>query len=98
MSQVQTITGVGRLYRGQRTLGCVWYGLEMTDGGEMTTVQFDPVPDGGEGDIFSLRMADGRILECEAARRCRYFHIVGDGPHPERRSNRRLSLSARLLI
>jgi hypothetical protein len=97
MSQLQTITGVGHLYRGQRNLGCVWYRLEMMSGGQMTTIEFDPVPDGGQGDIFSLHLSDGRILECQAAERCQFFRVMGDGPHAERRVSRRLSAVPRLL-
>ena len=97
MSQSQTITGTGRLHRGQRNLGCVGYRLEIAASGKISVVQFDPVPDGAEGDVFSLNLADGRILECQAAFDCRYFEVLGDGPHPERRATRRASVS-RLLV
>jgi len=97
MSQGETIVGTGRLHRGQRNLGCVGYRLELTAAGQVTIVQFDPVPDGLEGDVFSLNLADGRILECQAAEDCRYFQVLGNGPHPERRAVRRAS-NARLLV
>jgi hypothetical protein len=97
MSQQQTIAGVGRLFRGQRTLGCVGYRLEVGSNGQIKIVQFDPVPDGGRGDVFSLNLGDGRILECEAAEHCQYFHVLGDGPHAERRVNRRPSAVSRAL-
>jgi hypothetical protein len=96
MSQLETFSGVGRLHRGQRSLGCVAYISKMTAVGLI--VQFDPVPDGGQGDVFSLRLADGRIMECQAAEHCRYFVVLGDGPHPERRTQRRPTSTARLLV
>ena len=70
----------------------------MTASGTVSVVEFDPVPDGGEGDIFSLSLGDGRILECEAAEHCRYFQVRGDGPHPDRRARRRQSGFGRLLV
>jgi hypothetical protein len=97
MSQGQTVSGVGRLHRGQRTLGCVGYRLEFTSSGQVSIIEFDPVPDGTQGEIFSLNLADGRILECQAAENCRYFHVVGDGPHAERRKTRRITPTSRLL-
>jgi hypothetical protein len=98
MSQGQTISGVGRLHRGQRTLGCVGYRLEIASSGHASIVQFDPVPDGMQGEIFSLDLADGRILECQAAESCRYFQVIGDGPHDERRKTRRISPMSRMLV
>jgi len=97
MSQGQTVTGVGRLYKGQRGLGCVAYWLSITSSGQATTVRFDPVPDGTQGAIFSLHLADGRILECQAAEGCRSFLVMGQGPHPERRASQRPPSGARLL-
>src|SRR4051812_7600719 len=98
MSHVQTITGVGRLHRGPRTLGCVGYRLAVGSNGEVTIIEFDPVPDGTRGDVFSLNLADGRILECEAAEDGRHFHVRGNSPHAERRANRRPPPAARLLV
>lgn len=98
MSQSQTISGVGRLHRGQRALGCVGYRLEIAPSGHVSIVEFDPVPDGTQGEIFSLNLADGRILECQAAENCRYFQVIGDGPHAERRKARRISPTSRRLI
>jgi hypothetical protein len=97
MSRSRTIAGVGRLFRGQRNLGCVGYRLVVATDDQVTVVEFDPVPDGGQGDVFSLNLGDGRILECEAGEHCRYFQVRGDGPHAERRVNRRPSALARLL-
>jgi hypothetical protein len=37
-------------------------------------------------------------MECQAAEHCRYFVVLGDGPHPERRTQRRLTGTARLLV
>jgi hypothetical protein len=96
MSQPETFSGVGRLYRGQRNLGCVAYVSKIIGTGVI--MQFDPVPDGAQGDVFSLRLADGRIMECQAAEHCRYFLVLGDGPHPERRVQRRPTPTARLLM
>jgi hypothetical protein len=97
MAQTQNLRGVGRLYRGQRNLGCVGYVMQITDG-QIAFVKFDPIPDGAEGDVFSLHLADGRILECQAAENCRYFQPVGAGPHAERRVQRRPTAAARLLV
>jgi len=96
MSQPETFEGVGRLHRGQRNLGCVGYVSKITVKGLI--VQFDPVPDGTQGDVFSLRLADGRIMECQAAEHCSYFVVLGDGPHPERRAQRRPTSTTRLLV
>jgi hypothetical protein len=96
MSESQTIAGVGRLFRGQRNLGCVAYRLEMTGSGAGSIVKFDPPPDGGQGDVFTLSLSDGRILECEAAEQGRYFQVRGEGPRAERRVRRRSGL--RLLV
>ena len=96
MSQPETFSGVGRLHRGQRNLGCVGYVSRMT--GDGLILQFDPVPDGAQGEVFSLRLADGRLMECEAAENCRHFVVLGDGPHPERRIQRRPTSTARLLV
>ena len=98
MSQDQTIAGVGRLFRGQRTLGCVGYRMEIAVDGQVTILEFDPVPDGREGDVFSLSLADGRILECEAGEHCRRLQVRGEGLHIERRVNRRPSALSRLLV
>jgi hypothetical protein len=37
-------------------------------------------------------------MECQAAEHCRYFLVLGDGPHPERRAQRRPTLTGRLLV
>jgi hypothetical protein len=84
------------LHRGQRNLGCVGYVVKMTGSGQV--VQFDPVPDGARGDVFSLQLEDGRLMECEAAENCQYFTVLGEGPHPERRMQRRPTSTARLLV
>ncbi len=97
MSQGQTVSGVGRLHRGQRSLGCVGYRLELATTGHDSVVEFDPPPAGMKGEVFSLNLADGRILECEVVENSRYFLVIGDGPHPERRSIRRPTSTARFL-
>ena len=97
MTLGQTISGVGRLHRGQRNLGCVGYRLEISTTGEVSVVEFDPAPYGANGEVFSLNLADGRILECQAAENSRYFMVIGDGPHPERRAIRRPISTARFL-
>lgn len=47
------------------------------------------MPDGAEGDVFHLRLEDGRILECQTADNGQYCAVLGDGPRAERRLNRR---------
>jgi hypothetical protein len=98
MSDHQTIHGIGRLHRGHRNLGCVGFLMEITRTGEVGKLRFDPVPDGAQGDVFSLHLPDGRIIECQADENCRSFQPIGDGPHPERRVNRRPLVASRLLV
>ena len=49
MSQGNTISGVGRLHRGHRCLGCVGYTLHIGAAGQVMVVDFDPTPDGAMG-------------------------------------------------
>jgi hypothetical protein len=60
-------------------------------------VQLDPMPDGAAGDVFHLNLEDGRILECQTLEDRKWCAVLGDGPRPERRRNRRPSPAARAL-
>ena len=97
MSQGNTISGVGRLHRGHRCLGCVGYTLHIGATGQVMVVDFDPTPDGAGGDVFHLNLEDGRILECQTLEDGQHYAVLGDGPRPERRHQRRPSPSARAL-
>ncbi len=92
MSQTRTIAGVGRLHRGSRNLGCVGYWFELTASGSIARIKFDPVPDSVDGEVFSLTLGDGRIVECQAVAHDGHFQVLGSGPHPERRTVRREAL------
>jgi hypothetical protein len=95
MSQGQTYTGVGRLHRGHRNLGCVGYILQSVTDASMV-VQFDPMPEGAAGDVFNLTLEDGRVLECQVLTTT--YCAVVDGPRVERRTHRRPAPAARALI
>ena len=97
MSPGQTINGVGRLYRGHRNLGCVWYSLESMKG-PATVVRFDPMPDAAHGDVFNLTLEDGRILECQVLTPYATYCAVLDGPRPERRQHRRPAPTTRAYL
>jgi hypothetical protein len=95
MSQPETISGVGRLHCGHRTLGCVGYTLHPIAAGHAMLVELDPMPDGARGDVFHLNLEDGRILERQTLEDGKHCAVLGDGPHPERRHQRRPPPSAR---
>jgi hypothetical protein len=88
VSQGQTLSGVGRLHRGHRNLGCVGYSL-LNVTGQPTVVRFDPMPDAAHGDVFHLTLEDGRILECQVLLEYTTYCAVLDGPRMERRRHRR---------
>jgi hypothetical protein len=95
MSQSQTVNGVGRLHRGHRNLGCVGYWLRTIKEATLI-VRFDPMPDGAEGDMFSLTLEDGRVLQCQVLTPT--YCAVIDGPRVERRTHRRPAPLARALL
>ena len=88
VSQVKALSGVGRLYRGHRNLGCVGYSLQNLNG-QRAVVRFDPMPDAAQGDVFHLTLQDGRILECQVLEEYTLYCAVLDGPRTERRHHRR---------
>jgi len=95
--QSKTLSGVGRLHRGHRSLGCVGYSLQSTNG-PPAEIQFDPMPDATPGDVFHLTLEDGRILECRVLTNLASQFSVIDGPRPERRQYRRPPASARAYL
>jgi hypothetical protein len=97
VSPGQTISGVGRLHRGHRNLGCVGYSLEGLSG-PSTVVRFDPMPDAANGDVFNLTLEDGRILECQVLNQYATCCAVLDGPRIERRHHRRPTPIARAFL
>ena len=82
MSHFQTFQGVARVYRGQRSLGCVGYALRGGQG-MATVIRLDPMPDATLGDVFHLTLEDGRILECQVISEHHTFCAVLDGPRAE---------------
>ena len=95
MSQSQTVRGVGRLQRGHRNLGCVGY-LLCSSTEAVTVVEFDPMPEAAQGDVFNLTLEDGRILQCQVLTEYATSCAVIDGPRVERRQQRRPAPFARL--
>jgi hypothetical protein len=94
--QGQSIRGVGRLHRGYRNLGCVGYVLQYSN--ERTVIQFDPMPEAAQGDVFHLTLEDGRILDCQVPSDYTVYCAVLDGPRVERRHHRRPPPSARAYL
>ncbi len=97
LSQGPTVRGVGRLHRGHRNLGCVGYTVQNISG-PTAVVQFDPMPDAAQGDVFHLTLEDGRILECQVLNEHRTVCAVIDGPRVERRHHRRPAPAARAFL
>ena len=88
LSDVPALSGVGRLFRGHRNLGCVGYSVQNVSG-QRAVVRFDPWPDAAHGDVFNLTLEDGRILECQVLDAHTTYCAVLDGPRMERRQHRR---------
>ena len=95
LSHVQALSGVGRLFRGHRCLGCVGYSVQAV-GSERAVVRFDPWPDAALGDVFNLTLEDGRILECQVLDTYTTYCAVLEGPRIERRQHRRPAPIARV--
>ena len=64
----------------------------------MTVVQFDPMPDASQGDVFHLTLEDGRILECQVLNEYVTYYAVLEGPRVERRHHRRPARITRVYI
>jgi len=88
LSHAQALSGVGRLFRGHRNLGCVGYNLHSLSD-QRAVVRLDPWPDAAPGDVFHLTLEDGRILECQVLDECTTYYAVLEGPRVERRQHRR---------